>query len=63
MAVMGSILIRQDHSFKKCIWKQIPPPPLPQIKRNGISILIGGQKIPKALKWQNGFIERVIING
>lgn len=60
MAVMGSILIRQDHSFKKCIWKQVPPP---QIKRNGMSILIGGQKIPKALKLQNGFIERVIING
>lgn len=37
--------------------------PPPQIKRNGMSILIGGQKIPKALKLQNGFIERVIING
>lgn len=60
MAVMGSILIRQDHSFKKCIWKQVFSK---QIKQNGISILIGVQKIPKVLKLQNGFIERVIING
>ena len=60
MAVMGSIIIRQDHSFKKYIWKQVYPK---QIKQNGISILIAVQKIPKALKLQNGFNERVITNG